>query len=89
MWAACLFCLSACHDCTAPATLMIPDVLHLPAACGPLSVSVCSGRSQECEVLLPAVATLLRASPGEYRVLRSHLQRAGSSWLPTIMGVGA
>ena len=40
-------------------------------------------------MLLPAVATLLRASPGEYRVLRSHLQRAGSSWLPTIMGGGA
>ena len=36
-------------------------------------------------MLLPAVATLLRASPGEYRVLRTHLARAGS-WLPSIMG---
>ena len=89
MRAACLFCLSACHDCTAPATLMIPDVLQLQFSRALRSVSACSRRSQECEVLLPAVATLLRASPGEYRVLRSHLQRAGSSWLPTIMGGGA
>ena len=34
-------------------------------------------------MLLPAVATLLRASPGEYRVLRDHV-RAGGSWLPQL-----
>lgn len=43
-----------------------------------------SGRAQECEVLLPAVATLLRASPGEYRLLRDHLQRGAASWLPAL-----
>ena len=48
-----------------------------------------SGRAQECEVLLPAVATLLRASPAEYRLLREHLQRAGaSSWLPALPSLG-
>lgn len=36
-------------------------------------------------MLLPAVATLLRASPGEYRLLREHLQRgASASWLPAL-----
>ena len=41
------------------------------------------GRSQECQALLPAVATLLQASPQEYRVLRDNLQRqvSAGSWL--------
>lgn len=50
------------------------------------------GRTQECEVLLPAVATLLRASPQEFRVLREAVQRAGggagvlSEWFGTSVG---
>lgn len=48
-----------------------------------------SGRSQECEVLLPAVATLLRASPREYKVLRDHLQRATAGWLPALPALPA
>ena len=34
-------------------------------------------------MLLPAVATLLRASPQEFRVLRDDLSRA-QSWLPSL-----
>lgn len=38
-------------------------------------------------MLLPAVATLLRASPAEYHVLRAHIKSGGSSsWLPTLIG---
>eukprot|EP00887_Chlorella_sp_A99_P007841 scaffold20.g7841.t1 len=45
-----------------------------------------NGRFQECEVLLPAVATLLRATPREFHVLRSDLARA-QSWLPSLPGL--
>ena len=33
------------------------------------------GRTNECEVLLPAVATLLRATPAEFKLLRDGLHR--------------
>ena len=37
-------------------------------------------------MLLPAVAAVLRATPGEYRLLREHLARgaAAASWLPAL-----
>lgn len=54
------------------------------------------GRSTECEVLLPAVATLLRASPAEFKVLREGVSRAAagpvagavSSWFGGSSGTG-
>ncbi|KAL4451570.1 hypothetical protein ABPG75_007232 [Micractinium tetrahymenae] len=61
------------------------DVLYLKNVVLKFIDAQLSGRTQECEVLLPAVATLLRATPAEYRVLRDHLQRgAASSWLPAL-----
>jgi hypothetical protein len=71
-WAAC------------PALAPAPREALLSSCC---ALASRSGRTQECEVLLPAVATLLRATPAEYRLLRTHLQ-AGSSWLPSLMGGG-
>ncbi|PSC74921.1 zinc ion binding [Micractinium conductrix] len=66
-------------------TLESTDVLYLKNVTLKFIDACLSGRTQECEVLLPAVATLLRASPAEYRVLLSHLQRGGAgSWLPAL-----
>ncbi|PRW20931.1 Golgi-localized GRIP domain-containing [Chlorella sorokiniana] len=65
-------------------TLEATDVLYLKNVLLKFLDAHVSGRTQECEVLLPAVATLLRASPGEYRLLRDHLQRGAASWLPAL-----
>lgn len=56
-----------------------------------------AGRTGECEVLLPAVATLLRATPQEFKLLRDGLSRAQgasgmwdpSSWFGSSSGSGA
>ncbi len=39
---------------------------------------------QERDALLPAVATLLRATPAEFRALRSVV--SGGSWWATVAG---
>lgn len=72
-------CLSAVRSCRHDHTLTIQH--QHPFVC---PLTCCSGRTQECEVLLPAVATLLRASPVEYRLLRDHLQRGAAGWLPAL-----
>ena len=42
-----------------------------------------SGRTQERDALLPAVATLLRASPAEFRALKAVIETGDSpiGWL--------
>ncbi len=53
------------------------SVLPLSLLIGPLFSAVLL---QERDALLPAVATLLRATPAEFRALRSVV--AGGSWWP-------
>lgn len=44
------------------------------------------GRTQERDVLLPAVATLLRASPQEFHALKSAVDSGGAaSWWPRLV----
>jgi hypothetical protein len=58
------------------ASLDPTDLLYLKNVLLKFVDAQLGGRAQECEVLLPAVAALLRATPAEYRVLRDSLQRS-------------
>jgi hypothetical protein len=60
-----------------------PDALYLKNVILKFAEAAVAGRHAECEVLLPAVAALLRASPGEYRALRAALRQAqdGFGWI--------
>ena len=56
-------------------TLDATDLLYLKNVLLKFLDAQLAGRTNECEVLLPAVATLLRASPQEFKLLREGLQR--------------
>lgn len=45
------------------------------------------GQTQQCEVLLPAVATLLNASPAEFRTLKTTIQTSDrtGTWLARML----
>jgi hypothetical protein len=62
-------------------TLDATDLLYLKNVLLKFLDAQLGGRTNECEVLLPAVATLLRATPQEFKLLREGLQRGA--------GVGA
>jgi hypothetical protein len=63
-------------------TLEATDLLYLKNVLLKFLDAHAGGRAQECEVLLPAVAALLRASPQEYRALRERMQEVGGvGWL--------
>ena len=69
-------------------TLDATDLLYLKNVLLKFLEAHLAGRGAECDVLLPAVATLLRASPQEFRVLREGLQRGtpgyfSGSWFGT------
>jgi len=42
------------------------------------------GYGAQCEILLPAIAALVRASPPEFKALRAAVQapRTGAGWWP-------
>ena len=64
-----------------PEQLGAVDLLYLKNVLLKFLAALGAGRSSECQVLLPAVAALLHASPDEFAVLRASL---GSG-----LGVGA
>ncbi|KAK9917759.1 hypothetical protein WJX75_007885 [Coccomyxa subellipsoidea] len=60
------------------------DILYLKNVLLKFLDSAAAGRTEQCDALLPAIATLVRASPQEYRELKAalHAARQTGSWWP-------
>ncbi|EIE18143.1 hypothetical protein COCSUDRAFT_49368 [Coccomyxa subellipsoidea C-169] len=61
------------------------DILYLKNVLLKFLDSAAAGRTEQCDALLPAIATLVRASPQEYRELKAalHAARQSASWWPS------
>lgn len=66
------------------------DIIYLKNVLLKFVAAQFDGRYQECEVLLPAVAAVLRASPAEFKSLKESLARSSSTlgWLLASNGGG-